>query len=333
MAKPKVAFYWCSSCGGCEEAIVDLNEGLLQVAEKVDIVFWPCAMDFKYEDVRKMKKKSIDVVFINGAVQNSEHDEMVKLLRQKAKVVVSFGACSNFGGIPGLANFWDRESLMETSYGKTCPSIDNPDFTTPKTKTEVEEGELTLPLLSNTVRSTDQVIDVDYYIPGCAPPPHLTLKALEAILAGELPEKGSVLAPDESLCETCSRKDSKPDTMAIEKVKRVSLVDVDPEECFLAQGIICMGPVTRTGCDVEGEGRCIKVNMPCRGCFGPTAEVKDVGAKMVSAFASIVGMESEENMSKEEVEDVLADFLDPAGTFYRFSLPKSMLRRKMKHDI
>ncbi|MBC8416688.1 MAG: oxidoreductase, partial [Candidatus Cloacimonetes bacterium] len=191
MPKPKVAFYWCASCGGCEEAIVDLNEDILKVVELVDIVFWPCAMDFKYKDVRKMKDNEIALAFINGAIRNDEQEEIVHLLRKKAQLVIAFGSCSQLGGIPGLANFWDRETIFESSYGKNCPSVDNPKRIFPQTKSKVPEGELTLPAFHNTVKCLDQVIEVDYYIPGCAPPPYLTMKAIGAILAGELPEKGA----------------------------------------------------------------------------------------------------------------------------------------------
>ena len=71
MAKPKVAFYWCASCGGCEEAVVDLAEGILKVVEAVDIVFWPVALDFKRSDVEAMPDGAIDVSFINGAIRMS----------------------------------------------------------------------------------------------------------------------------------------------------------------------------------------------------------------------------------------------------------------------
>ncbi|RLC46987.1 MAG: oxidoreductase [Candidatus Cloacimonadota bacterium] len=330
MAKPKVAFYWCASCGGCEEAIIDLNEDILKVADLVNIVFWPCAMDFKYADVRKMKKDEIDVTFINGAIRTDEQEEMAKLLREKSKIIVSYGACSQLGGIPGLANFWDRETIFNSSYGKNCPSIDNPKGITPQTVSKVPEGELTLPAFHNTVKTTDQVIDVDYYLPGCSPAPYLTMKAINTILSGDLPSKGTVLSPNKALCETCSLNETKPEKLSIEKINRISLVEADPEKCFLAQGIICMGPVTRSGCSEEGDGRCIKANMPCRGCYGPTSEVKDVGAKMTSALASIIGLEGEENMSEEKVKKLMSQVVDPAGTFYRFSMPKSLLMRKMK---
>jgi len=55
MAKPKVAIYWCASCGGCEEAVVDINEDILKVAEAVDFVLWPVALDFKKKDVEALK--------------------------------------------------------------------------------------------------------------------------------------------------------------------------------------------------------------------------------------------------------------------------------------
>jgi F420-non-reducing hydrogenase small subunit len=328
MAKPKVAFYWCASCGGCEEAIIDLHEDLLKVAELVNIVFWPCAMDFKYNAVKKMAKNEIDVTFINGAIRTDEQLEMAKLLREKSTLLISFGACSQLGGIPGLANFWDRESIFESSYGKKCLSIDNPEGIFPQKLTRVPEGELTLPGFHDTVKTTDQVVEADYYLPGCSPAPYLTLKALNTILSGELPQKGTVLAPNKALCETCSLNETKPEKLSIEKINRISLVEADPEKCFLAQGIICMGPVTRSGCSEEGNGRCIKANMPCRGCYGPPSEVKDVGAKMIAALASIVGLEGEENMNEKEVEKLLSQIVDPAGTFYRFSLAKSLLTRR-----
>ena len=112
MSKPKVGFYWCASCGGCEEAIVDLNENILTVAELVDIVFWPCAMDFKYSDVKNMKDNEITIIFINGAIRSDEQEEMAKLLRKKSQIVISFGACSNIGGIPGLANFNSKQDIF-----------------------------------------------------------------------------------------------------------------------------------------------------------------------------------------------------------------------------
>ena len=323
MAKPKVAFYWCASCGGCEEAVVDLAEDILKVVDAVDIVFWPVALDFKRKDVEAMKDGEITVSFINGAVRTEEQEEMVKLLRKKSGLVVAFGSCAHIGGIPGLANFWDRETIFKRVY-KDAPSVKNPADVYPQQKTEVDGVELVLPEFYDTVHTLDQVIDVDYYLPGCAPPPDLIMNAVTAILEGKLPNKGSVLAPDKSLCDTCPRKDSKPEKLSIKAIKRPHEVIADPEKCFLEEEIICLGPATRGGC---GE-RCINANMPCRGCFGPTKGVLDQGAKMVSAIASILGVEDEDKATEEEVESLVKQIDDPAGLFYMYSLPASMLRRK-----
>lgn len=322
-AKPKVAFYWCSSCGGCEESIVDLAEDILKVVDAVDIVFWPVALDFKKKDVEAMEDGSIAVSFINGAVRLSEQEEMVKLLRKKSGLVVAHGSCSHLGGIPGLGNFWNKETIFNRAY-HTTPSTDNPDGTVPLETVKVDGKELTLPSFYDTVYALDQVIDVDYYLPGCAPPRDLILNAVQAILEGKLPPKGSILSPNKSLCEDCDRNESKPDKLVISEIKRPWEVEIDPEKCFLAQGIICMGPATRTGC---GE-RCIEANMPCRGCFGPTDQVFDQGAKFLSALASILDTDDE-----KEIEKIVDTIIDPAGTFYRFSLPHSILRRRRMEAI
>ena len=78
--KPKIAFYWCASCGGCEEAVVDVAEQILDVVAGADIVFWPVALDFKRSDVEQMPDGSILATFLNGAIRTSEQEEMAGLL-------------------------------------------------------------------------------------------------------------------------------------------------------------------------------------------------------------------------------------------------------------
>ncbi|UCG92964.1 MAG: oxidoreductase [candidate division WOR-3 bacterium] len=318
MAKPLVAFYWCASCGGCEEAVVDLAEDILKVADAVEFRLWPVALDFKYADVEAMPDKSIAVSFINGAVRTEEQEHLAKLLRQKSQLVIAFGACAHLGGIPGLANVANKNEIFETAY-KLTRSTANPKGVYPQTVTETEYGKLKLPEFFDTVKTLDQTVEVDYYLPGCAPPPDLIMQGVTAILEGKLPPKGSVLTVEKALCETCERNKSKPDKLMIKEVKRISEVIADPEKCFLAEGIICLGPATRGGC---GE-RCINANMPCRGCFGPTKEVKDMGAKFLSSLASIIDVDDE-----KEIEKIAESVLDPIGLFYMYSLPSSILRRK-----
>ncbi|MCX6551622.1 MAG: oxidoreductase [Acidobacteria bacterium] len=316
--KPKVAFYWCASCGGCEEAVVDLEENILKVVDAVDIVLWPVAMDFKKKDIEAMEDGSIAVAFINGAVRMSEQEEWVHLLRKKAQMVVAFGACAHLGGIPGLANLNTKQQVFDTCY-RDVPSNDNQAKTVPGLDSTVDGHHLHLPVFWDTVKSLAQVIDVDYYLPGCAPPPDLIWGAINAILTGQLPPKGAVLSPNKACCDDCPRKDTKPDKIEISEIKRPATHLMDPELCFMAQGFICMGPATRSGCG----NRCIEGNMPCRGCFGPMDDVYDQGAKFLSAFASILAPKDEAGIDK-----LLDQIPDPTGTFYRFSLPTSLLHRR-----
>jgi len=177
---------------------------------------------------------------------------------------------------------------------------------------------LTLPEFYDTVRALDQVVLVDYYVPGCAPPPDIILNAINAVLNNELPQRGEVLAPEKSLCDTCPRKDSKPDKILIKEIKRISMTKIPDDKCFLAEGIICMGPATRSGC---GE-RCINANMPCRGCFGPTRTVEDQGSKFLSALTSIIDSEDE-----DEIRRITDSVIDPVGLFYMYSLSSSVKRK------
>ena len=113
MTKPKIAFYWCASCGGCEEAVVDLGEDLLAVVELVDVAFWPVALDFKREDVEALDDGELAAAFINGAVRTSEQEEMARLLRRKSAAVVAFGSCAMLGGVPGLANLYESRDILD----------------------------------------------------------------------------------------------------------------------------------------------------------------------------------------------------------------------------
>jgi len=317
--KPKVAFYWCASCGGCEESIVDLAEDVLMVVDAVEIIFWPVAMDFKKKDVEAMPDGSILATMVNGAIRTSEQEEMARLLRRKSKILIAYGACAHLGGIPSLANQFEREQILKYVY-EDAPTVVNEQQTRPAPNYQENGRVTTLPEFRQVVRSLDQVVDVDYYLPGCPPTPKLLKQAVLTLLSGNLPTKGTVLAPDIALCDECPRKETKPTDLNFTEFKRPHWTKLDPETCLLAQGVVCMGPATRGGC----EALCIKGHMPCTGCFGPTSRVKDQGAKILSSLASSVN-------AKEvaEIDKILSGIPDPVGTFYRYGLAKSLMRRKM----
>jgi F420-non-reducing hydrogenase small subunit len=320
MEKPRIALYWCSSCGGCEESIIDLAEDILTVAEAADIVFWPIAMDYKYKDVAAMNDGEITATLINGAIRTQEQEHMAALLRRKSQLLIAHGTCAHIGGVVGLANFFDREDVLGRSY-KEVPSVSNPGGILPGIDTPESGKEKGLPGFYDAVEALDRVVEVDYYIPGCPPTPELTRDALTMVLNDRLPPKGSVLADKRALCHTCPRRESRPEKLRIKEFKRLHETEWDSSKCFLDEGIICLGPATRGGC----EARCINANMPCRGCFGPTDSVRDQGAKSLSFLASII-----ESTDEKELNRISDSIPDPAGLFYRYSLASSLLKGKIR---
>jgi F420-non-reducing hydrogenase small subunit len=315
MAKLKLALYWASSCGGCEIAQLQIGDKILKLAEVADIVFWPVAIDVKYKDVEAMPEKSIDVCLFNGAVRTSEQEHMAKMLREKSKVLIAYGACAYEGGIPGLANLFNRQMIFDRVYLET-QSTDNKEKVVPQTKYKVPEGELTLPEFYDTVKTLGQTVDVDFTIPGCPPEARTTWLALEALIEGKLPPKGTVITHNaKGVCDDCPRK---RDVKKVKKFYRTFEIIPEPEICLLEQGLLCAGIATRGGC----EAPCPQANMPCTGCYGPVDGVIDQGAHFLSGVASVI-----DSNDPEEIQRIIDGIHDPVGTFYRYSLADSLLRR------
>jgi F420-non-reducing hydrogenase small subunit len=318
--KLKLAVYWAAACGGCCVSVLDVHEKLFDVVAAADLIFWPIALDIKYEDVEKMPDRYIDLTLFNGAVRNSENEHMAKLLREKSKILVAYGSCAHMGGIPGLANFSTKEEILHRVFEES-ESVVNPENIRPVPRYETKEDVLNIPEFYNDVLTLSQVVDVDYFIPGCPPQTERLLEVFTAVVTGaELPPAGSVIgAGIKAQCEECPRK--KTENKKIRKFYRPWEIADDGVSCFMEQGVLCMGPATREGCG----HRCINGNAPCRGCYGAPPGAYDPGAKMMSAIASII-----DEKEPEEITRIIDDIPDPAGLIYRFSLPSSLIRRKVQ---
>lgn len=328
MEKVKIAQYWGAGCGGCDVALLDIDEKILGVASIADIAFWPIAVDAKLKDVEALPDGGITVTLYNGAVRNSENEHVAKLLRKKSKIMVSFGSCACFGGIPGLANLSNSKEILEHVYKHTFSTV-NEEGTIPLTECEVPEGTLELPVLYDQVLTLDDVVDVDYYMPGCPPTVEQINQFLDIVVkhlteGAPLPPKGAVIASEKTLCDECGRKKT---VKAVDRIYLPFEIDIDPEKCMLEQGVICLGPATRAGCGAK----CLKANQPCRGCMGPTAAVMDQGGSMLSALASIFKVSDKETqLSEDDIIKMMSQVKDPLGTFYAFTMPKSIIKKRVK---
>ncbi len=316
--KGKLAIYWAASCGGCEISILGIDTKILDVAKAFDIVFCPCIADGKVSDIEKMADGEIDVCLFNGGIRTSENEYMAQLLRKKSKVLVAFGSCATEGCIPGLGNLHNRQAIFDNTYQETS-STENPDHIRPQTETPVPEGTLHLPVFYETLKTLDQTVKVDYYLPGCPPESPKIWEALEAIVSGKLPPPGTVIGANTTVCDSCPRTRSEK---KIKEFKRTWEVIPDDKTCLLEQGILCCGIATRGGCGAL----CPQVNSPCIGCYGPNDGVEDYGARLLSALASVI-----DSQDPDEIEAIIQKGIpDPVGSFYRFSLAGSQLRRSKR---
>jgi F420-non-reducing hydrogenase small subunit len=300
----KIAVYWTGGCGGCDVSFLELGATLLDVLARVEILFWPALVDVKRADLDALPRRAIDVSLVNGTIRTAENVEMVHLLREKSRLVVAYGACAHLGGIPGLANLCARDEVLDTAFGGTLQATPPPGGAF---------GEAP-PAILGAAASLEAVVPVDYVVPGCPPPPALIAELFDAALSGDLPPAGHVFAREKAVCDECPRT---REDRRLERVVRPHEIQPDPVQCLLDQGMICVGPVTRGGCNAP----CPRSAMPCTGCLGPTPKAGDPGLAMVSALASLVrcGEEGEDAFAAED--KVLDALVDPLGTLYKYSLP------------
>jgi F420-non-reducing hydrogenase small subunit len=314
--KLKIGMYWAASCGGCDISLLEIGPHLLELIAAADVVFWPCAADFKYKDVAAYPDGYIDVCFFNGGVRNSEHEQVARLLRAKSKTLAAYGACACDGGIPSLANLSSVDALFASCYLDN-PSIENPGRVLPQPTFETELGELELPHFYPHVLRLADVVEVDYQLPGCPPQADRVWEALQAVVAGALPARNNavkVACTDKSVCDECPREKR---LTKIGAFKRPHLAIPEPGWCLLEQGFVCNGAATRSGCGAKCPG----VNLPCRGCYGASGDVADQGAAFIGALGSLLDADTE-----ERARELIDQIVDPVGTFYRFTLASGDLK-------
>lgn len=316
--KPRFAMYWADSCGGCEIAVLNIHEKILEVDANFEVVFWPVAMDAKYKDVEAMPDESILLTLFNGAIHSEEHAHMAHLLRQKSKILVAFGSCACEGGVPALINLSSKKDFFDTVF--TTLSTDNPEDIRPQVVVSVPEGEITIPEMYPVVRTLGQVVPVDYYMPGCPPESHQIAAVIDLVIQvlqgkAQLPPAGSEIGVgDSTVCDECKRTRNEK---KVKEFKRIQHVALDPGLCLLEQGVLCSGPATRSGC----TALCPAAGSPCIGCYGPAEGVLDCGARLMTAVASVI-----DSNDPAEIDRILDGIPDPAGMFYRFNMAGSLLQ-------
>lgn len=274
-----VASEWLNSCSGCEIAIVDLGERLLDVLNLVEFVHIPVLMDHKYYgqmgDEKHISIPEAAVGIISGGIRNEEHLEVAEEMRKKCKVIIALGTCATHGGIPALCNSYHNDALLGRYY--STETTDKPD-------SFPDQG---IPALTDACYALDEKIKVDLHLPGCPPHPDQIFSALAALVSGKSPELAG-----KSVCDTCPTiREGKGQLKQLRRFLQSPHYKpdepLDRMRCFLEQGVLCMGPVTKAGCGGDAlTPRCISARVPCRGCYGPVLHEGNQLLDMLSALAS-----------------------------------------------
>jgi len=171
MTKIRMATVWLAGCSGCHMSFLDLDEFLFDVAENVDIVYSPVGSDIKdYPE-------NVDVCLVEGAIANEENLELALKVRERTKMVISFGDCAVTANVPAMRNMWGgTEPVLKRCYlelGDTTPQLPN------------EPG--IVPELLESVRPLHEMIKVDLFIPGCPPPADRIKAAIAPLFEGKTP--------------------------------------------------------------------------------------------------------------------------------------------------
>ncbi|MBY9005214.1 MAG: hypothetical protein KGD63_00465 [Candidatus Lokiarchaeota archaeon] len=232
-SRVKVAFLQSSDCWGCHQSLLNAHLGLLPVLPALEIVYWPCVVDFKYESLEKREDGEILVGFVEGSMRTKQDIEASKLMRRKCQLIIAFGSCSCYGNVHGLANQFSIDDLKNRKFLEVESIADY--------SNRIPDEHV--PSFENKIVPLDNVIKVDAYISGCPPKPEQIISSV-LFLLGQKPFPMNVSA----FCNECSLNQS---------------------GCILDEEKICFGAITSTGCTMK----CPENGKACVGCMGPARNV------------------------------------------------------------
>jgi NAD-reducing hydrogenase small subunit len=171
MDRVKLATVWMGGCSGCHMSFLDLDEWLIDLAGRVDLVYSPIVDTKEYPE-------GVDLVLIEGAICNEDHLELIHKIRARTRILVSFGDCAVTGNVTALRNpLGGAESVLQRAY------IDTVDL-----HPQLPCASGIVPPLLDRVVPVHSVVPVEHYLPGCPPPADRIRALLENLLDGKAPQ-------------------------------------------------------------------------------------------------------------------------------------------------
>lgn len=166
---PTFATVWLGGCSGCHMSFLDLDEWLIELAGMVDICYSPI-LD------RKEFPEAVDITLVEGAVANEDHLREIRLIRQRTRSLVAFGDCAVTGNVTALRNLFPLEQVLDRAYRENADVVNG-----------VPTGNDIVPRLLDRVLRVQDVVPVDFFLPGCPPSAALIREFLTQLLGGVTP--------------------------------------------------------------------------------------------------------------------------------------------------
>ncbi|NJN67919.1 MAG: NADP oxidoreductase [Chloroflexaceae bacterium] len=169
MNKVRLATVWLDGCSGCHMSFLDMDERLLELADRIELVYSPLV------DIKTFPQ-GVDITLVEGAVSTRDDWEKIKHIRERTTTLVSLGDCAVTGNVPSMRNLFSVADVMERAYTENVS-------TTPR----LPENDDILPALLSRVRPVHEVVPVDLFVPGCPPPADAIVFAVSELLEGRRP--------------------------------------------------------------------------------------------------------------------------------------------------
>lgn len=166
-ARPRFATAWLGGCSGCHMSFLDLDEKLIDLAQLVDLCCSPVI------DIKTFPE-NVDIALVEGAVANVDHLEQIRRIRANSRVLIAFGDCAITGNVTALRNLFRVEDVLNRAYREADLVAGMPNG-----------GEV--PRLLPRVLRIEDVVPVDYFLPGCPPSAAQIFAFLADLLAGRTP--------------------------------------------------------------------------------------------------------------------------------------------------
>jgi len=291
--KKRLNTEWLTGCGGCHVNLVDMHEKILQVISTIEIQRCPLLTDVK-------TYPKADIGLLTGAIRNDHDAQAAITMREVCDVIVAFGTCAVFGGIPGAGLAHSREEIVDYVFSKsrTTQSGTIPD-------THVSP-------LQKMVTPIDEIIEVDYYLPGCPPHAAFTFDALLALIEQRAPKMTGT-----TVCGRCDRVMKKSE---VDRIKPNHEGIPTRQTCFFSQGYICLGSVTVDRCLAP----CPTMGVACTGCAGPTIQIcmephRDIRTEIAERMSRLTAI---------PYQDIVLFMERSAKTHYAYAMATKMIGDK-----